>query len=120
MSHFAEALRSLSAETIGTAAEAAVNLPEHPVYTETVRRLNQLHGEGKLSLDRYMITPHDVQNELILHSLRPMVFNRTFDKTWPIALPPDLWPNLPEDERSARTMNLVIFAAVYSRVLSQI
>jgi hypothetical protein len=119
MSHFAEALSGLSAETIGTAAEAAVSLPEHPVYTEIVRRLNQLHAEGKISLDRYMITPHDVQNELILHSLRPMVFNRTSEKNWPIALPPDLWPNVPEEDRSAHAMNLVIFAAVYSRVLSQ-
>jgi len=103
---------------LGTAAEQAASLKEHPVYTVAVRRLDSLHGSGAISLDAYMATPYDLTDRLVDEAVRPMVFTEGPGR-YAAAIPPQLWSEDPDEARDAKVKSLVTIAAVYTRILRE-
>lgn len=117
---FVKVLNAISADLIGSAAQAAANLPEHPIYTDIVNQINLLSRDGAVSLDRYMIAPHDIQERLFEESLRPMIFNKSDEHSRPIVIPDGLWPTLSEKARAEKVKGLIVIAAIYSKTLAKV
>jgi hypothetical protein len=117
---FLRVLNAISAELIGSAAQAAANLPEHPFYTDIVNQINLLNRDGAISLDRYITAPHEIQERLFEECLRPMIFNRSGEHIRPIVIPGGLWPTLSKEAQAEKVRGLIVIAAIYSKTLAKV
>ncbi|KPL04173.1 MAG: hypothetical protein AMJ73_04505 [candidate division Zixibacteria bacterium SM1_73] len=103
---------------IGTSAEAAENLPRHPIYTQMVIQLNNLCEQSGFSVTNFMAAPYRITEMLAIESVRPMLFNKKMDRYWYLYVPDHFLPTMSREEKELETKALLLLAAISSKILS--
>jgi|GEM_PF-5080158 len=104
-------------ELIGTSAEVLNRMPEHPVYTPMVLRLNELCGQQGISILEYFAAPHEIKEPVAIAVARPTMFNSDSAGKWYIHVPTNWRPDLDTSSKDSEAEFLVFLMSVATPIL---
>jgi hypothetical protein len=107
-------------ELTGTAREIINDLPEHPVYTPMVVRLNEMCEEKHISMLDYMAAPHEVSEPIAVAVARPTVFNADHENNWYVHVPTNWRPDLTKSAKDEEAEALIFLMSVATKLLRSI
>jgi hypothetical protein len=100
----------------GTSAEVLQDLPEHPVYTPMVHKLNEIAAVS--SIIDYMTAPHRISETLAVAVARPAVYNAGPNGDTAVHVPDNWRPDLDRASRDAEAETMVLLMSVSASLLN--